>query len=102
MNGLCMQLYLLENNNLVGAMLALYSVASWRGNDRETAYNTAVPSSACHTRWLGKVDIKIGRQMDNISPVLDHGPRAALGNLIGCHQVTRYDIPSERQGILHA
>jgi hypothetical protein len=71
-----------------GAMLTLYSVASWRGNDRETAYSTAVLSSAYHTRWLGKVDIEIGRQMDNISPVLDHGPRTAWGNLISCHQTT--------------
>ena len=66
--------------------------------------HTVLPFPAAHAIpvWLGKVDTEIGRQMDNISPVLDHGPRAALGNLIGCHQVTRYDIPSERQGILHA
>ncbi len=55
----------------------------------------AITSSTCHTRWLWKVDVEIGRQTKRIPPVPDHGPGAALRNLIG---LSKSDIPRSRQG----
>jgi hypothetical protein len=79
---------------------ALYSLPLSRG--MITKEHTAIPSRACHTRWLRKVDFEIGRQLEDIPPILYRRPGGVAAKLIGCHRIARKGVPRIKQGFLHA